>query len=57
MHVYYDTIYISIKDRSYMKNITLCGQPYMGQAGAELCQAQVELGLAKMEIFFHMIEN
>ena len=27
------------------------------QAGAGLCQAQVELGLAKMEIFFHMIEN
>ena len=27
------------------------------QAGAELCQAQVKLGLAKIEIFFHLIEN
>ena len=27
------------------------------QAGAELCQAQVKLGLAKVEIFFHLIEN
>ena len=26
------------------------------QAGAELCQAQVELGPAKIEIFFHLIE-
>ena len=27
------------------------------QAGAELCQAQVKLGLAKIELFFHIIEN
>ena len=27
------------------------------QAGAELCQAQVKLGLAKIEVFFHLIEN
>ena len=27
------------------------------QAGAELCQAQVKLGLPKVEIFFHLIEN
>ena len=27
------------------------------QAGAELCQAQVKLGIAKVEIFFHLIEN
>ena len=27
------------------------------QAGAELCQAQVKLGLAKIENFFHLIEN
>ena len=27
------------------------------QAGAELCQAQVKLGQAKVEIFFHLIEN
>jgi hypothetical protein len=25
------------------------------QAGAELCQAQVKLGLAKIEIFFNII--
>jgi hypothetical protein len=27
------------------------------QAGAELCQAQFKLGLPKIEIFFHLIEN
>jgi hypothetical protein len=27
------------------------------KAGAELCQAQVKLGLAKIEIFFHVKEN
>ena len=27
------------------------------QAGAELCQAQMKLGLAKNEIFFQLIEN
>ena len=27
------------------------------QARAELCQAQVKLGLAKIEIFFHFIES
>jgi hypothetical protein len=27
------------------------------QAGAELCQAQIKLGLAKIEIFFHLNEN
>ena len=27
------------------------------QAGAELCQAPVKLGLAKVKIFFHLIEN
>jgi hypothetical protein len=26
-------------------------------SGAELCQAQVKLGLAKIEIFFHLIDN
>ena len=26
------------------------------QAGPELCQAQVTLGLAEIEIFFHLIE-
>jgi hypothetical protein len=25
-------------------------------AGAELCQAQVKLGIAKVEVFFHLIE-
>ena len=27
------------------------------QAGAELCQAQVELGLATIEILFHLIDS
>ena len=27
------------------------------QAGAELCQAQVKLGLAKIKISFHLIES
>ena len=27
------------------------------QAGAELCQAQVKPGLAKVEIFFHLIDK
>jgi hypothetical protein len=27
------------------------------QAGAELCQTQIKLGLAKIEIFFHLNEN
>ena len=27
------------------------------QTGAELCQAQVKLGLAKTDLFFHLIEK
>ena len=27
------------------------------QAGAELCQAQVKLGLAKIEIILYLLEN
>ena len=40
--------YLVVEQNSFQKNI-------FKQAGAELCQAQVKLGLAKIKISFHLI--
>ena len=46
---------------SYILNLgqydTSSCSKYNEQAGAELCQAQVRLGLAKVDIFFHLIDK
>ena len=69
----HSTLYIRFMYRytvlMYITCTTTLRQPLLGfrygvekerrlkQAGAELCQAQSKLGLAKLEIFFHLIEN